>query len=56
MAKFIINRNAVNQQNVDAESFKLRDGFFWFSDSLSSNGKTVFVQKADAVYTIEREG
>lgn len=52
MAKYIINRGSNSQRTVEAEEYRLADGFFWFTDD---KGEDVLTYKADHTTSITRE-
>lgn len=52
MAKFTIEQFTNPDVEIEAASYNLNEGFFWF---VNSQGFDVFTIKANDVYSIKRE-
>lgn len=52
MAKFVVNKGQQSQKSIEAESYRLEQGYFNFYDT---DKEIVFTHKADNVIHIRRE-
>ncbi|MCE7483745.1 hypothetical protein AB0301_08730 [Microbacterium profundi] len=49
MAKYTINRGSSHPKQIEADTYRLVDGFFWFYDEKNNS---VLTYKAEAVSSI----
>jgi hypothetical protein len=56
VATYVINKSYDSEQTVEADTYLLRDGYFWFGSQGGPGGVQTFTIRQERVETITLQG